>query len=658
MRNVIYILLLFVSSQFVKAQSDFGNKHYDKAMEIIGFVNVCEWENNNSLKEIRLGLLETDSLLISQLKRFESMSENYGRPIKFIYFKNLEDLFYTEALFVNKKVYPEYVINSKTKNTLVIADNSMDFNNAMISMTMVGRKVNFVINEVNLSRANLKLPAYLKISASKVITEFLENSYDLYSNRSANDKLKSATSEKNPIISFTNKEVNDIRNAITEQTNKLVDENRMFMEIESKFNSQSKKVEIQKSVLLLQENEITKQQKNLAEQKNKIDEQLLSILTQEQKLKLQEQKLELTIQQNKIQEADLEIAKKEVTIQLSKINTQKAVLLNQQKDIDEQNKKLISQLGQINSQKTILYLAAFLVLIIAVALFIAYRGNKNKQRANALLSRQKVEIEHQRELVEEKQKEILDSINYAKRIQYSLLASDKLLNDNLPKHFLFFKPKDVVSGDFYWGASTGSATNKKFILVTADSTGHGVPGAIMSMLNISCLNESINADKLTQPADILNATRKKIIEHLLNDGSAEGGKDGMDCSLVSFDFENKKLIYAAANNPVWIIRDKTFIALAADRMPIGKHDKDSIPFTQHEFDLQLGDMIYTLTDGFPDQFGGPRGKKFMYKQLENLLISISHESMEIQKQKLENVFENWKGDLEQVDDVCVIGVRI
>jgi serine phosphatase RsbU (regulator of sigma subunit) len=216
----------------------------------------------------------------------------------------------------------------------------------------------------------------------------------------------------------------------------------------------------------------------------------------------------------------------------------------------------------------------------------------------------------------------------------------------------------VVSGDFYWGTSTSSVTNKNFILATADSTGHGVPGAIMSMLNISCLNEAINADKLTQPSDILNATRKKIINHLANDGSADGGKDGMDCSLISFDFKNKKLIYAAANNPVWIIRDKTLIVLEADRMPIGKHDKDSIPFTQREFDLQSGDVVYTLTDGFADQFGGPKGKKFMYKQLENLLISISNKPMQEQKALLEETFNQWKGDLEQVDDVCVIGVKI
>ena len=318
-----------------------------------------------------------------------------------------------------------------------------------------------------------------------------------------------------------------------------------------------------------------------------------------------------------------------------------------------------------------------LIIISSIWYFIKSREKKliaEKEKLEKTVEERTVEVQEekkfvvkQKHLIEEKQKEILDSINYAKRIQYSLLASDKLLNDNLPKHFLFFKPKDVVSGDFYWGskvvssspsASSGQAPVENFILVTADSTGHGVPGAIMSMLNISCLNEAINADKLSQPADILNATRKKIIEHLLNDGSADGGKDGMDCSLISFDFKNKKLLYAAANNPVWIIRDKILIALEANRMPIGKHDKDSVPFTQHEFDLQPGDMVYTLTDGFPDQFGGPKGKKFMYKQLENLLISISHESMEIQKQKLEDVFKNWKGDLEQVDDVCMIGVRI
>ena len=321
----------------------------------------------------------------------------------------------------------------------------------------------------------------------------------------------------------------------------------------------------------------------------------------------------------------------------------------------ELDKREIKNSEEKQRQRIIIYaISGGFFLVILLVLFI-YRGLQQKQKDNAIIKQQKNEVEYAKLLIEQKHKEITDSINYAERIQRSFLATKELLDENLKEYFVYFKPKDIVSGDFYWGSKL---INGNFILVTADSTGHGVPGAIMSMLNISCLNEAINADKLTQPSDILNATRKKIIEHLLNDGSADGGKDGMDCSLISFDFKNKKLIYAAANNPVWIIRNKEFIALEADRMPIGKHDKDSIPFTQHEVELKKGDTVYTFTDGFADQFGGPRGKKFMYKQLENLLLSISHESMEIQKQKLEAVFENWKGDLEQVDDVCVIGVRI
>lgn len=345
--------------------------------------------------------------------------------------------------------------------------------------------------------------------------------------------------------------------------------------------------------------------------------------------------------------------------------------------------KVVNEL-EIKRKQVIIY--SSLIGSVLLLLFIVFivRGYNAKKKANVLLEENNIQITHQKDIIEEKSKEITDSINYAKRIQYSLLASDKLLEENLSSlggtvrqladgggYFIFFKPKDVVSGDFYWGASAGSATNKKFILVTADSTGHGVPGAIMSMLNISCLNESVNADKLIQPAEILNATRKKIISHLSNDGSAEGGKDGMDCSLISFDFIGKKLTYSAANNPVWIVRsnfplegnasrtgDVEFISLMSDRMPIGKHDKDNVGFTQHDVDLKEGDMVYTFTDGFPDQFGGPKGKKFKYKQLEELLISISQESLDAQREKLNEVFENWKGGLEQVDDVTIIGIRI
>ncbi len=281
-------------------------------------------------------------------------------------------------------------------------------------------------------------------------------------------------------------------------------------------------------------------------------------------------------------------------------------------------------------------------------------GIKAKNQLEKIVKERTAEVVEQKHLIEEKHKEITDSINYAERIQRSFLATKELLNENLKDHFVFFQPKDVVSGDFYWA---DKLSNGSFVLATADSTGHGVPGSIMSILNISSLENTVK-EGVTEPAEILNHTRAKIIERLKKDGSAEGGKDGMDCSLISFDFKCNKLTYAAANNPIWIVREKELLEFAPDKMPVGKHDKDTIPFTQHAIELQKGDVVYALTDGMPDQFGGPKGKKFMYKNLKELLIRIAGLPMVEQQETLRSAFNSWKGTLEQVDDVCLIGVRI
>ncbi len=265
------------------------------------------------------------------------------------------------------------------------------------------------------------------------------------------------------------------------------------------------------------------------------------------------------------------------------------------------------------------------------------------------------EVVEQRHMIEEKHKEITDSINYAEHIQRSLLPSTALLEENLKEYFVFFQPKDIVSGDFYWASKL---SNDHFALLTGDSTGHGVPGAILSILNISCIEKAIEAEKLTEPCDILNHTRTKIIETLKKDLRAEGGKDGMDCSLIVFDFKNKKLTYSAANNPIWIVRNKNLLVFSPNNMPVGKHHNDTINFTQHTVQLNAGDMVYTMTDGIPDQFGGPSGKKYMKKQLKDLLISIAHLPASQQKEKLSASFNSWKADIEQVDDVTLVGVRI
>ena len=175
------------------------------------------------------------------------------------------------------------------------------------------------------------------------------------------------------------------------------------------------------------------------------------------------------------------------------------------------------------------------------------------------------------------------------------------------------------------------------------------------------LENALENDKL-EPGEILNHTRSTIIKRLKKDGSPEGGKDGMDASLICFDFKGNKFQYAAANNPVWVVRASAgsaeIIELPCDKMPVGKHDKDNISFTQHEFDLQENDVVYTLTDGFPDQFGGEKGKKFMSKKLRELLASHASLPMQEQKQLLEQIFMEWKGNNEQVDDVTLIGVRV
>jgi serine phosphatase RsbU (regulator of sigma subunit) len=277
------------------------------------------------------------------------------------------------------------------------------------------------------------------------------------------------------------------------------------------------------------------------------------------------------------------------------------------------------------------------------------------EEQRGIITQQKAEVDHQKHIIEEKHKEITDSINYAERIQRSFLATRELLDGNLKEYFVFFQPKDIVSGDFYWASLL---SNGNFALATADSTGHGVPGAIMSILNISCLENAVGEMKLKEPGEIFNHTRLKIIERLKKDGSPEGGKDGMDCSLICFDFKHNKFTYAAANNPVWIVRGKEILEFAPDKMPVGKHDRDSVPFTQHTVDLQKGDVVYAITDGMPDQFGGPKGKKYLYKQLKELLISIASLPMQEQKETLASSLNNWKGNLEQVDDVCVIGIRL
>ncbi len=264
-----------------------------------------------------------------------------------------------------------------------------------------------------------------------------------------------------------------------------------------------------------------------------------------------------------------------------------------------------------------------------------------------------VKLESNHEQLEESHKEITDSINYAERIQRSFLASKETLDENLKDYFVFFKPKEAVSGDFYWAAQLN---DNNFAFTVADSTGHGVPGAIMSLLNITSLEKSVETE--VEPHKILNKTREIIVNRLSKDGSEHGGKDGMDCNLMVLNKDKSVLTFASANNTIVIIREGEILEYKGDKMPVGKHDKDTESFTLHSVQLQKEDVIYALTDGFPDQFGGPKGKKYMIKNLKNKFLQIASMPMKDQEIALEQEFSTWKEDNEQIDDVCIIGVRV
>ncbi len=259
------------------------------------------------------------------------------------------------------------------------------------------------------------------------------------------------------------------------------------------------------------------------------------------------------------------------------------------------------------------------------------------------------EVVNQKNVIEEKQKEIVDSIMYAKRIQTTIIASESFLNENLPEHFVYFKPKDIVSGDFYWA----TLRDNRFYLAVCDSTGHGVPGAFMSLLNISFLNEAINQKQIETPNEIFNHVRKRLIKNI----SKEGHKDGMDGILLCIDTKKKKYSYSAAHNKPIVVSKGAIVEYAADKMPIGIGIRED-EFSNRDLPLKKGDVLYLYTDGYADQFGGPKGKKFKYKNLNELLLQNSHLPMAEQKEIVSKTFDDWKGSLEQIDDVCIIGIRI
>lgn len=308
------------------------------------------------------------------------------------------------------------------------------------------------------------------------------------------------------------------------------------------------------------------------------------------------------------------------------------------------NERIKVKDAESDRQKLAISLIGIVLLFVGGAAFVLIRQNREKNRINTQLA-------EKNQIIEEQHKDIKDSIQYAKRIQDAILPPLSHIQKFLPESFIYYKPKDIVAGDFYWMEHKDNFT----FIAAADCTGHGVPGAMVSVVCSNALNRAVLEFNLTEPGKILDKTRDLVLETFAK--SDADVKDGMDISLCAINHKTKSVSWAGANNPLWYTNGKNIIEITADKQPIGKSDHPK-PYSTHSIPVSKGDSIFLFTDGYADQFGGPKGKKFKYKQFQELLLAQNNTSPDAQMQAIHDTFIQWKGAHEQIDDVCVIGFRI
>jgi phosphoserine phosphatase RsbU/P len=265
---------------------------------------------------------------------------------------------------------------------------------------------------------------------------------------------------------------------------------------------------------------------------------------------------------------------------------------------------------------------------------------------NEILEKQKNEIETQKN-------DLTTSIHYARKIQSALFPEKDILNEDFPEHFILFKPLDIVSGDFYWFKQL----NNSVFIAASDCTGHGVPGAFMSILGITSLNEIVNSNQTISTGEILNQLRNYVKKTLGQSLSNSAIRDGMEMALCKIDFEEHKIQFSGAFRPIYIIRENELLDIRGDKMPIGIYDEE-YPFTDNEMAFKTDDIIYLFTDGYVDQIGGAERKTFKSTRFKQLLLDIYKLSMNEQMILLERIIEEWRGDIEQIDDILIIGIRL
>ncbi|MCF8381404.1 MAG: YfiR/HmsC family protein [Bacteroidales bacterium] len=623
----VYTFLVMILTGIGINSSVFAQGFTDqtRALYIMDISKYVEWPEEVMKKSdyFTIGVLTNKEELFYELDAIAKNRKTIqGKEIRLLFFRDINMIEPTRVLYVNKN--EEYKIDKvlekiKGSYTLLMGE-GFEFRESMMNFVVLNDSPRFEVNESLLNSEGMTVKPIFLAQAVKSREDWQEL-FKVTEVELVEEKI--ITEEQRKQIAELDLEIEQQKKLIAAQIARL---DSLNTAIEQKQSSLKSKEKVLQKYLV----EIRSQKKLMADMSMEIE-----------RIKVEKKEMERMLGESR-QELDQNIARNSELADQIKI-----------------------QLKEIEKQKLITYFVSVFLLLMIGMVYVVYVNYRNKKKANialeeknALITRQKEEIKQQRDVAEMQRdqiayqkKHITDSIEYAKRIQAAILPSLELFSDKLD-HFVLYKPRDIVSGDFYWV----NEMDNRLIIIAADCTGHGVPGAFMSMLGVSLLNEIVNNKGLYHPDEILNALREDIISSLKQVEGGSDVKDGMDMTVCTLDYKTDTLEFAGANNPLILFQDGELIQVKADKMPVAVHDRMD-KFSLHKLKIKKGDTFYTFSDGFVDQFGGPQQKKYLSKNFRELLSGIQDKSMLEQGKLIDAEFENWRTELEQVDDVTIIGVR-
>lgn len=654
-RSLAFIALFLINASFALQQLEDKTPSYQRAEYILYIIDNIQWPNEDEFDVFTIGILESEAYITKELKKQSAnITTKNGKPIKIIHFENPEMIEPTQMLYVNRTEgydISEILKETRGNHTLLISEN-YEFQTSMINFIILDNVLRFEINTARIENEVLRASPLFVAKSIKSEADWV----NLYL------KAENLLFEEQKVVAQQNLEIERQKQLIREQL----------------------------STIKIQHEEIERQQDQILEQTEKLNKLDIILRNKEKEINattaiLEEKARQVNESIGKIEKAEIELQNKSQEIS------------EKEKFIEKQDSQIYAQLQEIEKQKLVIIMGGILSVFLIVLGYFIYRSYLIKKRANIVLQKknehilkQKEEIEiqrniatEQRDMIAKQNKNIQDSINYASRIQEAVLPPKELISSEIKNHFILNKPKEVVSGDYYWMASK----NGSLIIAAADCTGHGVPGAFMSMLGVAFLNEIVNKIEVLKANEILNMLREHVISSLRQTGKSDEAKDGMDIALCIIETKDHSIQFSGANNPLYIVRPESnaaddFIStedmklfkndenyflyrVKGDRMPVAISRKADTSFTNHKFQLKPGDAIYLFSDGYIDQFGGPEGRRYMSGRFAEKIVSIQNLSMDEQYSELNNEIEAWKNHPDesgephsQIDDILVIGVKV